>query len=189
MTIHQHLSAYLFHVPEIDSPAGNLDLLNMYYDPILLKSLFLAELLNKILTFLLRKQTFFKKTDLFQENRPFSRKQTFFKKTDLFQENRPLFMKTVELCTLVSCCINFFTNSLDFIILTFYFGDLMPLPLLSFKDITLDFATSTRGRYTENVQKYVLVFRHLGLITSCPRWVLVFYEKIRKQIMMKSNQK
>ena len=132
--------------------------------------LFLAELLNKIQTFLLRKQTCFKKTDLFQENRPFSWKQTSL------HENR-------RICTLVSCCINFFTNSLDFIILTFYFGDLMPLSFLSFKDITLDFATSTRGRFTEYVQKYVLVFRHLGLITSCPRWVLVFHEKIGKQIM------
>ena len=141
------------------------------YDPILLKCL------SSWQNFWIKYRPFY------LENRPFSRKQTFFKKTDLFQENRPLFMKTEELCTLVSCCINFFTNSLDFIILTFYFGDLMPLPLLSFKDITLDFATSTRGRYTENVQKYVLVFRHLGLITSCPRWVLVFYDKIRKQII------
>ena len=35
-----------------------------------------------------------------------------------------------------------------------------------------------QARLTENVQKYVLVFRHLGLITSCPRWALVFHEKI-----------
>ena len=35
-----------------------------------------------------------------------------------------------------------------------------------------------RDRYTENAQKYVLVFRHLGLITSCPRWVLVFPENM-----------
>ena len=27
---------------------------------------------------------------------------------------------------------------------------------------------------TENAQKYLLVFIHLGLITSCPGWVLVF---------------
>ena len=25
---------------------------------------------------------------------------------------------------------------------------------------------------TENALEYLLVFRHLGLITSCPRWVL-----------------
>ena len=36
------------------------------------------------------------------------------------------------------------------------------------------------GLLTEDVQKYVLVFRHLGLITSYPRWVLVFHEKIGK---------
>ena len=34
------------------------------------------------------------------------------------------------------------------------------------------------GLLTEDVQKYVLVFRHLGLITSYPRWVLVIHEKI-----------
>ena len=31
---------------------------------------------------------------------------------------------------------------------------------------------------TENAQEYLLVFRHLGLITSCPRWVLVFPGKM-----------
>ena len=43
-------------------------------------------------------------------------------------------------------------------------------------DITLDFITST-WPLTEDVQKYVLVFRHLGVITSYPRWALVVHEK------------
>ena len=45
-------------------------------------------------------------------------------------------------------------------------------------DITLEFAISMQP-LTEDAQEYLLAFRHLGVITSYPRWVLVFYEKIR----------
>ena len=64
-----------------------------------------------------------------------------------------------HLCWLISEFIHIFLNYLD-ILNTWicYFGGY---------------------RFTENVQKFVLVFRHLGLITSNPRWALVFYEKIR----------
>ena len=34
------------------------------------------------------------------------------------------------------------------------------------------------NRYKEEVQKYILAFRNLGLITSCPKLVLEFNEKI-----------
>ena len=37
---------------------------------------------------------------------------------------------------------------------------------------------SSSSSYTEDAQKFLLVFRHIGLITSCPMWVLVFHEKI-----------
>ena len=44
-------------------------------------------------------------------------------------------------------------------------------------DLALVFAPLTLP-LTDDGQKYMLAFRHLGLITSCPRWVLVFHEKI-----------
>ena len=56
-----------------------------------------------------------------------------------------------------------------------YFGNFYLFYLL---DITLEFAISMQP-LTENAQEYLLAFRHLGVITSYPRWVLVFYEKIR----------
>ena len=45
------------------------------------------------------------------------------------------------------------------------------------KDITLDFVTSTRPLYRECPEVRTDIF-HLGLITSCPRWVLVFPGKM-----------
>ena len=44
-------------------------------------------------------------------------------------------------------------------------------------DLALDFTPLTLP-LTDDGQKYMLAFRHLGLITSCPRWVLAFHEKI-----------
>ena len=52
-----------------------------------------------------------------------------------------------------------------------------PLPQLSIKRLNTWICYFCGYRFTENVQKFVLVFRHLALITSYPRWALVFLEK------------
>ena len=40
---------------------------------------------------------------------------------------------------------------------------------------------------TDNSQKYMLVFRHLGVINSYPRWALVFHETIGNLTKSKSK--
>ena len=45
------------------------------------------------------------------------------------------------------------------------------------REQTLELVTSMQP-LTEDAQEYLLAFRHLGMITSYPRWVLVFYKKL-----------